>query len=48
MRAEHLEIEVAAPGAEVRRIARDSDGRVIYLADIYCPARNLVVETTLL
>lgn len=46
--AEHLEIEVGAPVAEVRRVATDADGRVVYLAEIQYPARNLVIETTLL
>ena len=46
--AGHLEIEVGAPVAEVRRVACDADDRVIYLADILYPARNLVIETTLL
>lgn len=46
--AHHLKIEVGAPVAEVRRVARDRQGRVLYLADIFYPARHLVIETTLL
>ena len=46
--AERLQVEVGAPVAEVRRVACDSEGRVVYLADIYYPARHMAIETTLL
>lgn len=46
--ANHLEIEIGAPVAAVRRVARDRQDRVLYLADIFYPARHLVIETTLL
>lgn len=46
--AGHLRIEVGAPVAEVRRVARDKQGRAVYVADILYPARHLVIETKLL
>jgi GntR family transcriptional regulator len=46
--AEHLQLEIGSPVAEVRRVARDSEGRIVYLADIHYPARHLAIETALL
>lgn len=43
--ARHLNFDVGAPVAEVRRIARDSGGVVVYLAEIRYPARHLRLET---
>jgi GntR family transcriptional regulator len=46
--AEHLQVEIGSPVAEVRRIARDKDGKIVYFANIFYPARHLAIETVLL
>lgn len=46
--AKHLRIEVGAPVAEVRRVARDQHSRAVYVAEVLYPARHLAVDTTLL
>ena len=46
--AQRLGIGVGMPVAEVRRTARDRDGRIIYFAFIRYPARHLKIKTKLL
>lgn len=41
----HLHLAVGAPTVQVRRIVRDHDGRVIYLATVLYPAKYLRIET---
>lgn len=46
--AQHLRLEVGTPIAEARRIVRDRDGQVIYLGEVFYPAKHLRIETTML
>ncbi|MGE4335789.1 MAG: GntR family transcriptional regulator [Pigmentiphaga sp.] len=46
--AQHLQLKVGAPTAEVRRIVRNHRREVIYLADVIYPAKHLRQETRLL
>lgn len=43
--ARHLKLPVGTPVANVRRIVRDSDGWVVYLAEVEYPAKHLRIET---
>ncbi len=46
--ARHLAIPVGSPVAQVRRVVRDGQARVVYLADVQYPARHLRIETRML
>lgn len=46
--AQHLQLKVGDPTAEVRRIVRNHRQEVIYLADVIYPAKHLRQETQLL
>lgn len=46
--ARHLQLKVGTPVAEVRRVVRNHDHEVIYLANVIYPARHIRLETQLL
>lgn len=43
--AKHLQLSVGTPIVQVRRVVRDHEGRVIYLAIVLYPAKHLRIET---